>query len=91
MKHLYRFNQEFGYGYTNLQGTFLATPEEVETIIDKEISFGDLFGNWGSVDITVNPEDITLLTTDEHFINQAVELGLVPSGLNPLKAYIRPD
>lgn len=91
MKHLYRFNQQFGYGYTDLQGTFLATPEEVEAIIDKEISFGDLFDNWGSVDITVNAEDITLLTTDEQFINQVVELGLVPSGLNPLTAYIRPD
>lgn len=91
MKHLYKFNHEFGYGYTNLQGVFLATQEEVEAIVDKEISFGDLFDNWGSVDIVVNAEDITLLTTDEGFINQAVCLGLVPSGLNPLTAYLRPD
>ena len=88
MKYIYRFKTSFGFGYTTLTGVFLATPEEVDAVVGKHISFGKLFTDWDSVNITLLAEDITMLTDDESFIEQAVAFGLVPSGLNPLNAEV---
>lgn len=86
---LYSYGVDMGR-QGRINGTILATAEEIEDIIGKNIYFGEILGKHSEVSITCEREDFELLTSDQEFIKKAVEYNLIPSGYNPLD-YVEED
>jgi len=71
-----------------LEGRFLATEEEVESIMGKEVYFGEVLGKHSNVYGTIEEGDLKLVTNNQDFLNEAKRLDIdLCSGYNPLAYY----
>lgn len=84
-KGLYKFYWDCGR-QGDLDGLFVATQEEVDNIIGKEVNFGEALGKHSEVYGTVDKDDITLITNSEEVI-KIFEEHNISCGYNPLEYY----
>jgi hypothetical protein len=82
MKRLYKFYRSFGRN-GDLSGVFLATEEEVSSILGKKIYFGEVLGKHSDVSATMREEDFVLVLTSERFVEEWEEIGNLNNGINP--------
>ena len=83
-KHLYRFCWEIPY--ENVEGLFLATSSEIDSLIGKEVCFGEAFCKNSNVEGIIEENDIreifmaesTILDLENTFVKTI-------SGYNPLE------
>ncbi len=86
MQKLYKFHWDCGRN-GDLDGVFIAEPEEIEALIGKEIYFGEVLGKHSEIHGTLEADDLEVLTDDQDFINKAFEYKLV-IGFNPLDYWV---
>lgn len=67
-----------------LEGVFVATQEEIDAIFGKKVYFGEALGKHSEISGIIKNNDITILSTDQDFIQKAEKYKLVPLGYNPL-------
>lgn len=73
----------------SVEGLFIATEEEVNESIGKEVYFGEILGKHSEVYGTIEEGEITKLDLDAETVEKVVKiLGSTWSGYNPLH-YIR--
>lgn len=82
MLGLYKFFWDCGRN-GNLEGVFVATAEEVEDLIGKDVYFGEVLGKHSEIYGTIERGDLDLLTEDQDFIEKAQSYGIDYSGYNP--------
>ena len=85
-KGLYKFSQYFGR-MGDLEGLFIATKDEVESLIQKEKYFGEVLGKHSEVVSVIKADDITLIS-DDTIVVEAIQSsikGTTLSGINPLQ------
>lgn len=85
MQALYRFYVYYGR-MGNLEGLFVADSNEIETLIGKEVYFGEVLGKHSEVFVKIEKNMFKELTTDSDFIKKFLEFGC-KSGFNPLDYY----
>ena len=66
-KAIFKFHFDFGR-MGELDGVFVATPEEIESILGKQIYFGEVLGKHSEVFTTMEKKFFKKITTDENFI-----------------------
>ncbi len=90
MKNLYSFYWDCGrQGEVN--GVFLATEEEVNNVIGKEIYFGEILGKHSEIYGKLEKNEIKIITDNQDFLKMAEDLKIdLSSGFNPL-AYIQEE
>jgi hypothetical protein len=76
MKKLWKIEWDLWYGA--LYGIFIATDEEVKSLIGKELYMGEVNGKHSEVCWTVEDGDIELFSDDEYVISC-----IKPFGYNP--------
>lgn len=76
MKKLWKIAWDCGYG--TLFGIFLATDEEVKSLIGSQIYMGEENGKHSEVEWTVEEGEIELFSDDEYVISH-----INPFGYNP--------
>lgn len=81
---LYKFEWDFGKEGQVL-GLFLATPIQVIEAKGREIYLGNVLGEHSEIYGVIQEDHIELLSSNDDFINQAVQCGAVPFGYNPLE------
>ena len=59
---VYKFVWDCGYGC--IEGVFVATPEQVMSLIGQDADFGENLGKHSEVTGTIEPDDITLISED---------------------------
>ena len=90
MNNLYSFYVDCGR-MGSLDGLFIATQEEVDKAIGKEMYFGEVLGKHSDVQGTIEAHEITLVSTDQDKVEWLLGLlGTCVSGFNPLE-YISQD
>lgn len=82
-KRLYRFHWDCGR-MGDVEGVFVAEEAEIAAAMGKTVSLGEALGKYSDVHGTLDPEDLTVLTDDQSFIEKALEYGLGCVGYNPL-------
>lgn len=84
---LYKFYWDCGrMGY--LDGLFVATQEEVDEAIGKEIYFGEVLGKHSDIYGILDEEDIEEISIGEDTISKIIEVtGSTLSGYNPIEYY----
>jgi hypothetical protein len=65
-------------------GIFDATREAVKAAIGKDVYFGEILGKHSEIYGTLDEGDLTELTDDQKFIQQAKDFKCIPVGYNPL-------
>lgn len=73
----------------SLGGLFVCTQQQLDSVLGKEVYFGEVLGKHSEVYGTVEPEDIKILSKDQEFIAKFIEIigdGTI-SGYNPLDYY----
>lgn len=85
MKGIYKFDADFGR-MGDLSGVFVATAQDIEDIIGKEVYFGEVLGKHSDVSLTVEDDNFTLVTNDEKFIEMFEQYGL-ENGYSPFDYY----
>lgn len=88
MKGIYEFYWPYNRG-GDVEGTFVATTEQVASIIGKDVYFGEIRGKHSEVSGRIEEGEITLVTDDQEFIAKFEQiLGEDWStGINPLEYY----
>jgi hypothetical protein len=82
--NLYDFYWDCGRN-GDLEGRFLATQEEVDALIGKEIYFGEVLGKHSEIYGEIEKGDITLVTDNQEFLKEAERLDIcLSSGYSPL-------
>jgi hypothetical protein len=90
MNNLYSFYVDCGR-MGSLDGLFIATQEEVDKAIGKEVYFGEVLGKHSDVQGTLEAHEITLVSSDQDKVEWLLDLlGTCVSGFNPLE-YISQD
>lgn len=89
MKGIYKFDADFGR-MGDLSAVFVATAQDIENIIGKEVYFGEVLGKHSEVYMTVENDNFSLVTNDEKFIELFEEYGL-ENGHNPFDYYESED
>lgn len=90
MNNLYSFYVDCGR-MGSLDGLFIATKEEVDKAIGKEVYFGEVLGKHSDVQGTLEAHEITLVSSDQDKVEWLLGLlGTCVSGFNPLE-YISQD
>lgn len=89
---LYKFYWDCGR-MGGLEGIFVATPEEVENLYDKEIYFGEVLGKYSEIYGTLTSEDITVISVDQEKIEWLTTVfgSYTISGYNPIDYYEEED
>lgn len=82
-KVLWKFNWWTRGG--DVESYFVATREEVESKIGKDVYFGEILGKHSEVEGTFDKEDLTEVSDDQDFIAKFSEL-IGYTGHNPLFA-----
>ena len=80
-KGVYKFCWDSGRG-GNVESIFIATDDEVESIIGKEVWFGEILGKHSEVYGTIEPGEIVLITDDPQAIRM-FEVYNFSIGYNP--------
>ena len=76
MKKLWKIAWDCGYG--TLYGLFLATDEEVASLLGKELYMGEENGKHSEVNWTVEEGEIKLFSDDEYVISHIKPFGYSP-------------
>lgn len=76
MKKLWKFYWYSDYAF--IGGLFVATDEEVQNLIGKEIYLGEYEGKHSEVYGTVNAEDITLVSENPAVVEAVGSFGIDP-------------
>ena len=84
MKKLFSFYWNCGrIGF--IDGLFIATQEQVNALIGKEVYFGDVLGKHSEIYGIIEKDDITLRITDQNVIAALINIfGESICGYNPL-------
>lgn len=84
MKGLYK--SHINAGHYTLHGIFVAEIGLIEDLIEskKHVYFGDVLGKHSNVGGSIEPSDVSLVTTDQDFIAKFEALNL-STGINPLE------
>lgn len=81
---LFRFFVDYGR-MGELHGLFLAEEEAVNSLVGKNIYFGEVLGKHSDVDITIEEKDIELINVSQATIDDLyANFGADISGYNPL-------
>lgn len=85
MKKLFSFYWDCGR-MGGVEGLFIATQDEVDSAIGKQVYFGEILGKHSEVYGKLDAEDVTLVSEDQDKV-QWLEglLGETISGYNPLE------
>lgn len=83
MKGIYKFNRDCGR-MGSVESTFIATQKEVDAIIGKYVNFGEILGKHSEIYGKVEDGEITLISSDVVAIKVLENIGLLPTGHNPL-------
>ena len=90
MKNLYSFYWDCGR-QGEVEGRFLATKEEVNNAIGKEIYFGEILGKHSEIYGKLEKNEIKIITDNQDFLKMAEDLEInLSSGFNPL-SYIQEE
>jgi len=82
-ENLYDFYWDCGR-QGDLDGRFLATEEDVKSIIGKEVNFGEALGKHSEIRGIIEEDDIKLVTNNQEFLKEADILKIdLSSGYNP--------
>jgi methyl coenzyme M reductase gamma subunit len=70
----------------DLSGVFIAEKDKVESIIGKDVYFGEVLGKHSDICGTIEEKDIKTLSEDQDFIKKCLEIFGTKniSGYNPL-------
>lgn len=86
-ENLYTFYVDCGRS-GGVEAVFIATQEQVDNIIGKEVYFGEILGKHSEIYFTIEPEDIELKSENVEVITVLKDLfGSTISGYNPLEYY----
>jgi hypothetical protein len=86
MKGIYRFVWDCGrMGY--MSGIFIAESRSIETLIGKDVDFGEALGKHSEIEGTIEEGDVLLVTDDVEAVSMFEKYKLT-TGYNPLE-YIR--
>jgi hypothetical protein len=87
MNQLYSFHWYCGRN-SHVYGLFIATPEQVASIIGKEIYFGEILGKHSEIFGTIEANEIENLNAPEEVIDWLfLNIGNTVSGYNPFDYY----
>lgn len=78
MKKLWKFEWDSDYAF--IGGLFIATDDEIENLIGKEIYLGEYEGKHSEVYGTIDKEDITFVSDNPVVIDSIGEFGINPLG-----------
>lgn len=91
MEKLWKFHWDCGR-QGDLYGVFIATDEEIQSLVGKKVYFGDVFGRHSEVYGTIEQGEIILLTENTEAIKALQEAcGKTISGHNPLQYLVEQD
>lgn len=76
MKKLWKFEWDSDYAF--IGGLFVATDEEAQSLIGKEVYFGEYEGKHSEVYGTIEEEEITLVSDDPIVVGAVGDFGLNP-------------
>ena len=83
-KLLVKFNKYCGR-MGSLNGLFICTPAERESVIGVNTHFGEVLGKHSDIDEVLEEKDLKILSEDQEKISWLLELtGSTVSGINPL-------
>lgn len=83
-KRLYQFNRYF-HRQGDIEGVFIAEPEEIDKLVGSNINFGEAFGKHSEISCIIKQEDIKELhVLDSTIIDLFEVIGNTISGYNPL-------
>ena len=86
---IYKFYVDCGR-MGDVQGLFIATADEVKSILGERIYFGEILGKHSEVVLTIEKENITFVTDDENFVGLFKKYDLT-SGHNPFDYWEQED
>lgn len=81
-KGLYKFNFDCGR-MGELNGVFIADSKDVESVIGKEVYFGEVLGKHSDIYGTIDEGEIKLITDDPEIVS-LMEENNISTGFNPL-------
>lgn len=81
-KGLYKFNFDCGR-MGELNGIFIADSKDVESVIGKEVYFGEVLGKHSDIYGTIDEGEIKLITDDPEVVS-LMEENNISTGFNPL-------
>ncbi len=85
MEKLYRFSWDYGRS-GNVEGVFIATEDEIDSAMYKEVWFGDILGKHSDVYGILEEHDLEILDVSDITIQELKKvLGRSISGYNPLE------
>lgn len=85
MNNLYSFYVDCGR-MGSLDGLFIATQEQVDSAIGKQMYFGEVLGKHSEVQGTLEAHEVTLVSSDQDKVDWLLNLlGTRVSGFNPLE------
>jgi hypothetical protein len=79
---IYRFFQNYGR-HGDIEGKFVATPDEVAAALGREVHFEEPWGKHSGADTTLSAEQFTVVSSDPADVAAFVRLKMW-SGENPL-------
>lgn len=82
---VYHFSHYQPRGY-DVEGTFVATDEEVAAVIGKTVHFGEICGKHSDVSVVPTEQSMTLLTDNPDVVDAFVKFGFA-SGHNPVERF----
>jgi len=83
---IYKFYAELGRE-GNLEGLFVATKQQIQDIMNKEIDFGSVLGKHSDIVLDISEDHIKLISDDPKDILFFNRLKL-NTGINPVKYWI---
>ena len=84
MKKLFSFDWDCG-SMGSIDGLFIATQEEVDALVGKEIYFGEVLGKYSEIYGIIEPDEIKVRITDQNVIVALLTVfGNTLCGYNPL-------
>lgn len=88
---LYEFYVDCGR-MGDLEGLFLANPQDVLRLLGKRVHFGEVLGKHSEISVTIKPDMFEVKARDEEFVGRFAELfdSKTISGFNPFD-YIEDD
>jgi len=87
-KGVYKFKYLMGRS-ADIEGVFIATNEEIASVIGKEVDFGEIAGKHSQVIIDIGQNNIRLVSEDPDFVERFESLDCT-CGISPLD-YYEPD
>ena len=80
MKKLYKFELSCGR-MGSLEGVFVATEEEVEEALGKNVYFGEVLGKHSEIFFDLDESMLSVITDDQDFIDKCERFGIDSTGL----------